>query len=240
MNVPRLPAVLAAAAALPLLLASAGCMMTRPAAVRPAAWAQPVELDGVPNLFRVSDRLYRSAQPTDAGMARLPALGIKTVVNLRAFHSDRDEVAGTGLDQVHLHVTAWHPERAEAVAFLRVMADPRRAPVLVHCQHGSDRTGAFCALYRMAVEGWTADEAVREMTAGGHGFHSVFDNLPEWIAGLDIPALRREAGLPALDSSSSPPQTARALKSPSASGVPVACGAGCGTGGSLVGGRPGA
>jgi hypothetical protein len=31
---------------------------------RPEAWAQPVELAGVPNLYQVSDALYRSGQPT--------------------------------------------------------------------------------------------------------------------------------------------------------------------------------
>jgi len=31
---------------------------------RPEKWAQPVILDGVPNMHKVSAILYRSAQPT--------------------------------------------------------------------------------------------------------------------------------------------------------------------------------
>jgi hypothetical protein len=59
---------------------------------RPADWAQKIEVAGVKNCFRVTTNLYRGAQPTAEGMAQLKAMGIKTVINLRAFHSDKDEV----------------------------------------------------------------------------------------------------------------------------------------------------
>ena len=68
-----------------------------PQGVRPAHWAQPVALKGVPNLHKVSDRLYRSAQPTAEGMKNLKGMGIETIVSLRSFHSDRDEIGYTGL-----------------------------------------------------------------------------------------------------------------------------------------------
>ena len=69
-----------------------------PATNRPAAWARPIKLDGVPNLNKVSENLYRSAQPTAQGMRSLKASGIATVVNLRSFHSDREELGETGLE----------------------------------------------------------------------------------------------------------------------------------------------
>jgi protein tyrosine phosphatase (PTP) superfamily phosphohydrolase (DUF442 family) len=166
-----------------------------PAAARPAKWAQPVKLDGVPNFHKVSAALYRSAQPTAAGMRNLKQLGIKTVVNLRSFHSDSDELAGTGLKGEHIYVKAWHPEEEEVVRFLKIATDPQRAPVLVHCQHGADRTGTMCALYRVAVQGWTKDEALKEMTEGGFNFHGVWQNLLRWIDGLDIARIKRQAGL---------------------------------------------
>ena len=62
------------------------------AAPRPEKWAVPMTRAGVPNLHKVSDKLYRSAQPTAEGMTNLVALGIKTVVNLRDNHSDSDEI----------------------------------------------------------------------------------------------------------------------------------------------------
>jgi protein tyrosine phosphatase (PTP) superfamily phosphohydrolase (DUF442 family) len=171
-------------------------LASEPTAQRPAEWGQPVEAAGVPNLHRVSDALFRSGQPTAEGMKSLrDKQGIVTVVNLRSFHSDRDEIGATGLAYEHIYMKAWHPEEKEAVRFLQIVTDPKRTPVLVHCQRGADRTGAMCAVYRIAVEGWTKEEAVREMTAGGYGFHPVWVNLPAWIEKLDVESLRRQAGI---------------------------------------------
>lgn len=165
-----------------------------PPAARPEAWAVPVALEGVPNLHKVSDVLYRSAQPTAEGMRALKGLGIKTVVNLRTFHSDRDEIGAAGLDSESIPMQAWRPERQELVRFLKIVSDPDRAPVLVHCQHGADRTGALCALYRVVIQGWSKEEALREMAEGGYGFHEVWQNLLDWVGELDIEAVRKDVG----------------------------------------------
>ncbi len=162
---------------------------------RPVSWAQPVKLDGVPNLHKVSDNLYRSAQPTAQGMKNLNQMGIETIVNLRSFHSDRDEIGETGMAYEHIYMKAWHPERKEIVRFLQIVTNPKRTPVLVHCLHGADRTGTMCAVYRIAVQGWPKEEAVREMTEGGFNFHAVFDNLPAWIQDLDVESIKKDAGI---------------------------------------------
>ena len=65
--------------------------------VRPARWAESMAVEGVPNCHKVSDALYRSAQPNAEGMQNLKRMGIATVVNLRSFHSDRKEIGETGL-----------------------------------------------------------------------------------------------------------------------------------------------
>jgi protein tyrosine/serine phosphatase len=157
--------------------------------------AASLDVDGAPNLHRVSTNLYRSAQPTMEGMRNMEELGIKTVINLRSFHSDRDELKGTRLGYEHIYMKAWHPEEKEAVKFLKTVTDPEKTPVLVHCLHGSDRTGAMCAIYRIAVQGWSRDDAITEMTEGGFGFHEIFNNIPKWIRNLDIEAIKEEAGI---------------------------------------------
>lgn len=162
---------------------------------RPDHWAKPIQLGGVPNLHKVDDHLYRSGQPTKAGMKNLEKLGIKTIVNLRSFHSDRDEIEGTALGLVHITMKAWHPEDREIIRFLNIAADKEKQPVLVHCWHGADRTGTMCALYRIAVQGWSKEAAIREMTEGGYDFHPVWTNLIRYIKKLDIPSLKTRLAL---------------------------------------------
>ncbi|MCZ7646536.1 MAG: tyrosine-protein phosphatase [Planctomycetota bacterium] len=159
-------------------------------------WARPFEKPGVPNFHKVSDGLYRSAQPSAEGMRELKDLGVKTVVNLRQFHSDRDEIGETGLGYEHIYFNPFHPEDKEIVRFLQIVSRPERAPVLVHCKHGADRTGTVCALYRVCVEGWSKEDAIEELKEGGYGHHeSLFGNLITYIRKLDVEAIRKRAGL---------------------------------------------
>jgi protein tyrosine phosphatase len=95
----------------------------------------------------------------------------------------------------HIYMKAWHPEEDDAVRFLQIVANPRRDPVLVHCQHGADRTGTMCALYRVAVQGWSKKEAVEEMSQGEFGFHGIWDNLIRWINALDVERIKKRAGI---------------------------------------------
>ena len=158
-------------------------------------WAEPIELPGLPNLHKVSDNLYRGAQPTAEGMKQLEGLGVKTVVNLRSIHSDRDEIEDTGLTYKHIVMTTLNVEEKDVVRFLRIVTDRSLTPVFVHCQHGADRTGTMCAIYRIAVQSWSRESAIEEMTKGGFGFHSIWQNLPDYIRKLDVEEIKRNAGL---------------------------------------------
>jgi protein tyrosine/serine phosphatase len=164
-------------------------------AVRPKKWAQRLELSGVPNFHKVSDNLYRGAQPTAEGMRRLKSLGVKTIVNLRSFHSDRDEIGDTGLVYEHVHMRTWHVQEKKVVRFLQIVTDKDRMPVFVHCHRGADRTGTMCAIYRVVVQGWSKSEAIDEMTKGGFGFNSLWRNLIEYIRKLDVDQIRQRANI---------------------------------------------
>jgi len=162
---------------------------------RPAHWAVPMQMEGLPNLHKVSNLLYRSAQPSAEGMKNLKAMGIETVINLRSFHSDHDEIGEAGLTYEHIYMKAWHAEEEDAVKFLQIVTTPKRSPVLVHCQHGADRTGTMCAVYRVAVQGWSKEEALKEMAQGGFGFHGIWENLIQWVDGLNIERIKKRAGI---------------------------------------------
>lgn len=158
---------------------------------RPTAWAQPVSGGGVDNWYRVSSDLFRCAQPSADGMRSLQAYGIASVVNLREHHSDADEVAGSDLLLIEIPLKAHdlnHERLVEVLAALR--AAPK--PLAVHCWHGSDRTGAVVAGWRVAVEGWTPKAALDEMVSGGFGHSFLFRNLRNLIGDLDAERLRAD------------------------------------------------
>lgn len=148
---------------------------------RPEKWAVPMTCAGVPNLHKVSDKLYRSAQPTAEGMTNLVALGIKTVVNLRDNHSDSDEIGDLPLKARRIEIFTANMKDKYVDEFLSIVDDTNAVPVLVHCQHGADRTGTMCAMYRILREGWTVGDAIDEMKKGEYGYHSIWANLPRFI-----------------------------------------------------------
>ncbi len=166
-----------------------------PAVERPAAWAIRLERPGLPNLFQVSPVLYRGAQPKKEGLPELETLGIRTVVSLRVFHDDFSLLDGTSLHAEVIPFRTWHPGDEDVVRFLQIVTDPSKTPVFVHCRRGIDRTGTMVAIYRIAVQGWSREDAIREMTVGGFGYDGKFSNLVRFLQKVDIPAIKRKAGL---------------------------------------------
>lgn len=158
-------------------------------------WAEPLQKNGLGNFHRVSGDLYRGEQPEAEGIPELKKMGIKTIVNLRAFHSDKDEMGSTEIAYEHIYMKTWHPEEEDIVRFLKIVTDKNRTPVFVHCQHGADRTGTMCAIYRIAVEEWTKEEAIEEMTKGNFGFHGIWENLIKFIRELDVDEIKKKAGM---------------------------------------------
>jgi len=181
------------------LVCSADASTTK---VESPVWATPLNVNqGLPNLNRINSVLYRSAQPTKEGfefLSHQPRLypsdqPIKTVVSLRAFHEDRAVMPNQSplrLEQIRFKT--WHPEHEDIIKFLRIATTPALQPILVHCQHGSDRTGTMIAIYRIVVEGWTKEQAKEEMVHGNFGFHPIWQNLLHFIDDLDVDALRVE------------------------------------------------
>jgi len=165
------------------------------AIVRPKNWAKPLEMPGISNFSQVTTNLYRGAQPTAEGVKQLKLLGIRTVINLRAFHSDKDKVAGTGLKSVRFETKPWHAEEEDVIGFLKVVTDTNNLPVFVHCQRGADRTGMMCAMYRIVVCGWTKPEAIDEMKNGGFDFNPVWHDIVSFIEKADVADIKRRAGL---------------------------------------------
>ena len=159
-------------------------------------WAEPIPNPYLSNFHKVSEDLYRGAQPSADGNRELQRLGMRTIINLRGLHSDRRELRGTAIRYRHIRMEAILPRDEQIIRFLRIVSKKENGPFFVHCQHGADRTGTMCALYRMAFQGWSKDEAIDEMTQGGFGFHKIWNaTLVNYLRGVDVDALKTKAGL---------------------------------------------
>ena len=185
------------------LLAGPPAMAQNPAkapaaapAPRPAHWAEPVELEGAPNLHRITPQLYRSEQPTATGMKNLEKLGIRTVINLRYFNHDKDEVKGTNLRTERTKILTWRVDDAHVIEVMRLLKQTENGPFLIHCQHGADRTGLMSAMYRILEQNWTKEDALRELIEGGYGYHSMWRNIPRYVQSADVAKLRASIAAP--------------------------------------------
>ncbi len=139
--------------------------------------------------FRIVNegKLYRSGQLSPAGLHRIwHEYGIATIVSLR----DDDGLSGVKdpfweqeyarkqeIVFVRIAPKQWSEKKAgpppaeeNVRRFLEIIHDPVRypRPMLIHCFKGSHRTGIYVALYRMEVDRWSNEEALREMRRCGY------------------------------------------------------------------------
>ncbi|WP_035057802.1 dual specificity protein phosphatase family protein [Andreprevotia chitinilytica] len=160
---------------------------------RPAQWAQAVPDAPVNNLHRITPKLYRSAQLSKTDVAQLQKLGIKKVISFRAFHSDDEILAGSKIAMQRIPINTWNIRDEDMITALKALRNvDREGPILIHCQHGADRTGLVSALYRVVYQGWSKQQALDELQNGGYGFHAIWQNIKRYLEQVDVEKLRRE------------------------------------------------
>ena len=153
--------------------------------------AVAIESERIPNLHRVSDDLYRSGFPREGGLVELESLGVKSILELSYFDIDSNlpDAKTTSLHIVHYPLLPLGIEQSMIFEMFDIYRDLEK-PVLVHCYHGSDRTGLFVAIYRILYQNWSKEEAKDELINGGFGYHDVFTDVIAAIDDLDVEALR--------------------------------------------------
>lgn len=146
------------------------------------------------NMYCVDEGVYRSEQPSEKDFKALETFGIKEALNLRRWHSDDDEAKGTKIKLHRLKTNAHAISEKQVVEALSIIKN-RRGPILIHCRHGSDRTGAVLAMYRIVFQNYTKEQAIEEMKKGGFGFHRIYGNIVRMIEKADIPRIKKELGV---------------------------------------------
>jgi tyrosine-protein phosphatase SIW14 len=124
---------------------------------------------GLPNFGEVTPTLYRGGQPGVDGLKTLQKLDIAIVVDMRGGPNSNEKRAVEKLGMEYVSIP-WHcpfPSDDPFLKFLKVIEKNGGKKIFVHCRLGDDRTGMAIASYRMAEEGWSADEAMKEMELFG-------------------------------------------------------------------------
>ncbi len=145
---------------------------------------------------------YRSGQMTGRSLAgKLREHGIRTVLNLRGSHpespwytAERTATLEAGATQVDIPLSSceWM-SKAQARAVLEVLETADR-PILVHCFHGSERTGMISAFAELLRPGSTIGDAERQFSAWhmyfglGDGVvtHQHLELYERWLQGQSL------------------------------------------------------
>jgi len=158
--------------------------------VRPDSWAKKVIGSPLKNFHKLDDKVYRSEQPDTSEMSMLYKFGIREILNLRSLHTDDDEASATKLKLHLIKMKAENITDKEIVVALKIIKNAK-GPILVHCWHGSDRTGTVIAMYRIIFQNWSKKDALDELLNGGYGYHSIYKNIPEYIKKADITKIKK-------------------------------------------------
>ncbi len=138
------------------------------------------------NFHQVSTEIYRSGQPAADEIAFLiDNVGLKSILNLRKFHSDKDEIGSLPVELYEIPLAAGSLTENDILSILTTIQNAPK-PILIHCWHGSDRTGAAVASSRIIFEDWTVEDAVDELTRDDFGHHeAIYKNIPELLRKID-------------------------------------------------------
>lgn len=149
------------------------------------------------NLYRVDSQLYRSEQLHACESHLLTTYGIDAIINLRFFDRNDNEAHLKTLHNIELYnhpLMTWYvsPKRLAAILWRIEQLHSAQKSVLVHCYHGSDRTGIVVAMYRIIYQRWSIEAAKAEMVDGEYGFHSFWINLVSLLDDKEVNEVKRE------------------------------------------------
>jgi tyrosine-protein phosphatase SIW14 len=182
----------AAVLALTLSLGPAGAQYAFAGPEKSSVAVPSIHID---NFGRVDANYYRGAQPQGRDYADLAALGVKTVINLTSDDASADEkgmVEKAGMKYLQIPMTTHAvPTVAQLAEFLKVVNDSASQPVYVHCVGGRHRTGVMTAAYRINHDGWTSDQAFKEMKQFKFGADFLHAEFKDFVFGY--PAALRAA-----------------------------------------------
>lgn len=177
-----------------------GCISTvaLPKEQRPQTWGNVIQSSQ--NFYQISPDLFRSEQPSSALIGELKRYDIQTIINLRSRNPDPMLLDQSQFNLIHIPIHTWAINPNDLLQVMRQIqnAKQRQQKVLIHCYHGSDRTGASIAMYRIIFQHWRIQDALAEMKHGGYGFHPIWFNIEKNFSPENIKWIREQLSNPSI------------------------------------------
>ena len=150
--------------------------------------------------FKVVDRvagttpyLMRSRWPSGHFIKYLiDEYGLETMISLEdRYDEDIDPIINSGKLN---HIKKWDYFSAkqgpsylmtqEIIEWMKKEMYSGPSPYLVRCQAGADRTGYFCAIYRIKIQGWSKWRTKLEMLLHAHfpfKYPKIWEAIDNWL-----------------------------------------------------------
>jgi len=162
--VQKLACALAAVAVIASMTAHLSSLADDPPAGKP----QPIEVDGLHNVFRISDKLFSGNSPEgDTSFESLKNLGVKTIISVDGATPDVERAKKFGMRYVHIPI-GYDSVPVDAGQKIAKAMQELEAPFYIHCHHGKHRGPAAAAIAQMCLdEKCTVESALDFLKSAG-------------------------------------------------------------------------
>ncbi len=116
----------------------------------------------------IPEKLYRSGKPRESQLEDwIKRYRLKCIINFQFTVAPYEKELAKKYNVKHYHMKlkarkAISDSKWEDVK--KIMTNEENHPLLFHCRSGVDRTGLVAALYRIEMQDWPLEDALREMS----------------------------------------------------------------------------
>lgn len=127
------------------------------------AIVDPEEHAELHNVYHLSEQIVSGGEPLGAdGMAKVAAMGVKTILSVDGKIPDREAAARHGMRYVHVPIQYRRISGDELLKMAKMFRE-LDGPFYIHCFHGRHRGPAAAAVGRLVLDGASREQALAEM-----------------------------------------------------------------------------
>ena len=121
------------------------------------------------NAHQISDKVWRSNQPSPDKIAYWKEQGVKTIFNLRGevdacfTHLEKHACEKLGIELRFFKVESRGAPKPEIMRALYAAFQEVEYPILLHCKSGADRAGFVSVFYKYLIEKVPLEEARKQL-----------------------------------------------------------------------------